>query len=144
MKQIHNIRIRVLDREKETCQKIIDTLLFAAKIEKKDVEIKISDDGEDDPLYIYELWVDHQQPIRKITSHIVTCLPSEEKTTVHDNPHKFLDTGTHCFLRLDKRKAQEGTYVFSETPDCVHVRLNIAAFPATKEKAAKIVQELFG
>ena len=39
MKQIHNIRIRVLDREKETCQKIIDTLLFAAKIEKKDVEI---------------------------------------------------------------------------------------------------------
>ena len=143
-KQVHNIRVRVTDRDKDLVKSVLDTVLRDAAVERKDVQLLItSDQDPDEPLYIGELWFDHQPPVRKILALLATRLSAADKKTITEKPLHYLDTGTHCFLKLDKAAFLEGKYELTMTGSVVHLRLNIAAFPATKENAAAVVHTLF-
>jgi hypothetical protein len=46
-------------------------------------------------------------------------------------------------LRLDKQEAYAGRLAFDQGGDVVHVRVRVAAHPATRENARRIVTEYF-
>jgi RNA binding exosome subunit len=143
-KLVHNIRIRVTDHDRDTVKRILDTLLRDAHIERKDIELLVtSDQDPQDPLYVGELWMDHQPPVRKVIKLLQEKLTAADKAALAEKPLFHLDTGTHCFIKIDKQQFLDGTYEFATTGSVVHIRLNIAAFPATKENAAKIAAQLF-
>lgn len=142
MKQVHNIRVHINDNDAKVIGQLFNQIMNDAGITHENAEIKIDYDKESD-LHIGALWVDRQQPIRKILRVLQEQLSNEAKKELHIHPTKHLDTGTHCFLRLEKDALNEGKYLLVPKGDCAHVRLNIAAFPATKENAAKVLKEIF-
>ncbi len=143
MKQVHNVRVRIIDRSRSIIEEAFATVLQEAGIKAEDAKVTFSDDGEAaDPLFFGELWIDHQQPVRKFIALLKTKL-AEQQHLIAREPNKFIDTQTHCFLRLSKSAFFTGSYELTQSSDSVHVRLNIAAFPATKENAAKILSTLF-
>jgi RNA-binding protein len=143
MKQVHNIRVRIIDRNRESIDAALAQALQDAAIKVEAVKKTISDDGDKtDPLYVGELWMDRQQPVRKFLAMLLTNLATQ-RSVVATNASKYLDTNTHCFVRLDKEQFLQGKYVLTDNPQCVHIRMNIAAFPATKENAIRVVSELF-
>lgn len=46
------------------------------------------------------------------------------------------------YLRLDKQLAHAGEFVLDDGGDVIHLKLKIAAYPAKREVAAKLVEEL--
>lgn len=143
MKQVHNIRVRVTDHDKDTTKQILDSLLVQAGIERKDIELLLtSDQDTEDPLFIGQLWIDHQPPVRKILALLKEKLSAADKERIKTKPESYLDIGTHFFVKLDKAKFLAGEYELVTTGSMVHLRLNVAAFPATKENAMKIVRDL--
>jgi RNA-binding protein len=141
MKQVHNIRIRTIETNKTAAKETLDQLLTAANIERKDADITISEDEEG--LAVGQLWIERQPPIKKILSLLKTQLPAAQQQRIKENPAHYLDLATHSFLRLDKEAFAEGKYVLKDAGSCIHVRINIAAFPATKENAAHVLAEIF-
>ena len=47
------------------------------------------------------------------------------------------------FIRLDKKKFMEDKFKLTDSGNCVHIKINIAAFPRKKEKAYKNIDKLF-
>jgi RNA binding exosome subunit len=145
-KQVHNVRLRVIDHDREHIHRLLQLFLELAGIERKQATITYSNDGEaEDPLHVGELWLDRQQPARKTVKALQERLPSEERESLARQPEKYLDTGTHCFLLLDKHALVGSELRFGSSPaNSAQVRLNIAAFPATRQNSMQILQQLFG
>ena len=144
MKLVHNIRIRIIDRSRSDIELAFAHLLAQAAIKEEDVKISMSDDGEpEDPLFLGELWMDRQQPVRKTLVYILSKLSESDKEQVAQHPEKYIDTQTHCFIKLSKQAFYDDKYELTTEPTSVNVRINLAAFPATKEKAVNVLRTLF-
>lgn len=56
---------------------------------------------------------------------------------------KKMDEKGNLFLRLDKDKAIEDEILIIDSGDSIHLKIKIAAFPAKKEVALKLLNEKF-
>jgi len=54
-----------------------------------------------------------------------------------------LDEECNLFIRLDKAKLLSGEYWITDSGDCYHIRISIAAFPKKREKAKQVVEKIF-
>lgn len=141
-KQVHNVRVRVHEEDAVVAGKLCNQIMKDAGVTLEDVELHTQYD-EGTGLTIMELWADRQQHVRKIFGVFVQELSKEDREEILQHPGHYIDTGTHCFFRLDKTALAEGKYVLLAEGECAHVRMNIAAFPATRENAIKILTEIF-
>jgi len=140
MKQVHNCRLRLQTQEKEEARELLLGIIKAAGIKEEEASITMHKDAEG---YASELWLDNQQPVRKLLKLIQAELPTEQKELIAKHPEKYIDTQTHCFLHFSLEALKKGEWTLNRNPDAAILRLNIAAFPATKENSEKIVKELF-
>ena len=53
------------------------------------------------------------------------------------------DDDLNFFLRLEKPKLFNHEYWITDSGDCMHIKINLAAFPKKKEKAAPLIKEIF-
>ena len=142
MKQVHNIRIRVHNPSRETVDAVLARVAsMTRKTEDEPITTTIT---EEDGLVIGEAWLDRQQPVRRFLKALLETMTPADKQRIHDNPTRYLDTGTHCFfhLSLDSFVAKEPVLI-DKPIKTVNIRLNIACWPAHKENAIKTMQELF-
>jgi len=142
MKQVHNCRLRIIDSDNVAIAKLFSSILAAAGIKPEDAAISVTDDGTGE-IYQGELWLDRQQPVRKFLKLLKQKLSTEEQQGIANHPSEHLDTQTHCFLQLNKQALLRGEWTLAGKEESAVIRLNIAAFPATKENAERILSEIF-
>ena len=53
-----------------------------------------------------------------------------------------MDEKGNFFLRFDKQKAHQGELEVVEHGDSIHVKIKMAAYPAKKDTAMKLVRKL--
>lgn len=140
MKRVHNVRILISHPDEQAAGAIANRILTDAGVTLEQVDLRTE---EDDGAHVREIWADRQPPVRKLTSLLIANLSEANRREIVGRASAYIDTSTHCFLRLDTDALLEGTYALTAHPDSIRFRLNIAAFPATKENAVKIVEDLF-
>lgn len=142
MKQVHNVRVRVHNADRAVVETVIARADAMARRDEKDkIERSVT---SEDGLAVGELWIDRQQPLRRFVDAFKNAMNEENRAGIRDDPGKYLDTGTHCFLLLDREAFLEGKMKLTRDPNgSVNVRLNIACWPANKENAAATLKELF-
>lgn len=64
--------------------------------------------------------------------------------TILDQRCSRLDEELYFYIRLDKTAALKDRYILTDGGDCIHIKMSIAAFPKNREKALKVVEEIFG
>ncbi|HHE36835.1 MAG TPA: hypothetical protein ENL16_03405, partial [Candidatus Woesearchaeota archaeon] len=69
-------------------------------------------------------------------------LNSQQKSVLVKQENR-LDDECNFFIRLDKHKLLNDEYWITDSGDCYHVRISIAAFPKNKESARKVVEQVF-
>lgn len=141
MKYVHNFRLRVSDSSKELLEKLFSELLIAATIKIEEAQIKIEDDGSG-TFFQAELWLDRQQPVRKMVNYLKSKIERHDIEKLKANPAQVIDIQTHCFLRFSKDQLLQGKWHLSESGAAANVRLNLAAYPATKEVSVKLLEQL--
>ena len=54
-----------------------------------------------------------------------------------------LDDDCNFFIRLDKQKLLNNEFWITDSGDCYHIRISVAAFPKKKERAREVVEKIF-
>lgn len=141
MKHVHNVRIRVHAGSRVLVEEVLAQAdAMARRKPAETFRTRIEEDGE---AVHGEVWLDHQQPVRHFIRTLKERLGAQACAAIAANPTRYLDVATHCFLHLERKAFLNGECVLTEPGNAVIVRINIAAFPATKEKAVPIVTTLF-
>ena len=149
MKQLNTATIKVFsygNKNEEDIKKGLASFI-PLDLEKEKINIEKTtakgDEGEED-INILQIMLIKEKHTNAFLKTIKEKLEQKDKDTIKKQAESRLDEELNFFIRLDKNKIMnEQKYELTESGDCYHIRMNIAAFPKKKEKALEIIKEIF-
>jgi len=132
MKYAHNIRIRVFTKDNE--EQIRKRLIELIPSKKTKVERTVARGLENDKIIIYQAVIKNNADINKFLNKIKEPIRT-------GNIEERIDDQCNLYLRLDKEAMLRNKLKLTYGGNCFHIRIAIAAYPAKKEKALKIIKE---
>jgi len=79
--------------------------------------------------------------LREFWDKIVSGLGPEGKRKLLREASRRVSEDCFLYLRFDKQRACEGEFVLTDSGDAIHVQLKIAAYPARREVALRLVED---
>jgi RNA binding exosome subunit len=156
VKQIHQIAVTAFYRVDETRFSVeelqnslywfipedIEEKNFAKeKISLEQESIKI-EDGVDLEKFVVTIAKDKHN--NKMLQEFKNVLGEEQCALLLEQDDR-LDSRFDLFIRIDKEKwIKEEVAELTQSGDCLHIKLTIAAYPKNKESAWEVVQQIFG
>ncbi|HIH31623.1 TPA: hypothetical protein HA235_02850 [Candidatus Woesearchaeota archaeon] len=109
----------------------------------KEQVLKITEAGgfENRKIIIYELSIHKESHTNQFISNLMKSLTIEQKQYLISDKHERLDEELGFYLRLDKKALLEGKYLITDSGECFHIKMTIAAFPKNRENALKVIDE---
>ena len=145
-KLVNNITIRIIFKEEDNKEKLIETLkkLVPFDLKEEKIEIKSSSDKclNLSPVGTLTIELTKNRHIRKFLNHLFSELTFEQIELLTRDVEERLDERCCFSLRLDKEKLIEGKYLITKTGNCFYIGMSIAAYPAKKENGALILKEI--
>ena len=149
MKLANNIEIRVFCPPEEDCLQIKQAFLdLIGMNEEKIEEEKISHKEQtakgfqERKIKIFECTLEKDRHCNVFLKRISENLTEEDKDLILNQKNR-LDANLNFFLRLEKEELIEGKYRITDSGECFHIKINVAAFPRKKEAAWTVLKEIF-
>ncbi|MEL7669655.1 RNA-binding protein [Methanobacterium sp.] len=76
--------------------------------------------------------------------HILEEIDESSKKQLRSELENKMDERGNLFLRFDKQRAYLGDLKIIKHGDAIHVKINIAAYPAKKENAMEVARDILG
>ena len=73
---------------------------------------------------------------------IFSNLSKNDKLNIENQIESRLNDDGFFFIRLDKRLLIQNIFKLTEAGDCFHIKVKIAAYPASKERYVKNLHKL--
>jgi RNA binding exosome subunit len=147
MKLCHNIAVSVFAKPEEDYELLKSTLikLFPFDLEEKKVNMNetVAQGFQERTIKMCEIVIDKDSLVNDFLENLIGNLSSEQKELLVKQKESRLDDELHFFIRLDKGKLIDRQYWVTDSGNCYHIKMKIAAFPATKEKALEVVEQIF-
>ena len=93
------------------------------------------------PIIVLSTVIGRRKPLRELWDTIAAKLGAEEFKKLGQIATERLDDECNLYLRFDKQLAYAGKLALTDTGDVIHVKLKVAAYPAKREVAARVVRE---
>ena len=149
MQYAHNIKIKVFCKEKDNPEELKISLLSLLpfeddELEKEKIGLEEEELAFDDGsrIRIFSVFLSKQRHVRKVLEHIFGLLDEDQKEFLLETLDSRLDESMNLFFRLDKDKLNIGECELTDSGNCFHFRVNIAAYPNKVEIARKIAREM--
>ncbi|MGM5484580.1 MAG: RNA-binding domain-containing protein [Nanobdellota archaeon] len=139
MKRLHFAKIRIIERE-EPVDEAMRLLLGFDPNEEKDIEYNIKE-GED--LNVHEIFFNKTRLTNKFIKNLKSKLDKKQRDYLSENAEEIVHHENRMFLRFDKASLMNREFRITDEGECFHLRLSIAAYPRKKEKAVKLIREIF-
>jgi RNA binding exosome subunit len=145
MKLGRNVEARVFCREGEDEGKIAGCLLslfpFSLENEKIPLAGTTATGFNERKIRILRVRLEKDRHINAFIRKFFARLSAEQKSLLGRQLDSRIDDGMNFFVRLDKEKLLNGNvFWITDSGDCFHIRIGVAAFPAKKETAKKVVE----
>lgn len=85
----------------------------------------------------------NQQHIREFLDILNQMLDRQQKKQLLSQKESRLSDKYNFYVRLDKKKFLDSKFSLTESGDCIHIRINIAAFPRKRDRALENIEQLF-
>jgi len=146
MKLANNIKVCVFvkpeDDEDKMKKKFISLFPFDLEKEKIVLQQSKATGFNQRKVIILEVDLEKERHTRSFLESFVSKLNDQQKTMLVSQDNR-IDDECNFFLRLDKQKLLDDEFWITDSGECFHVKINIAAFPKKKEKAKDVVKEIF-
>jgi RNA-binding protein len=146
MKRFHSIRINVFAKPEDNEEKIKSELfsLIPFDLQKEKIELKSSNTTGfgDRKIKIFEINLQKQRHTDAFYQYLLSKLNSDQKMLLIHQKESRLDDRLDFYIRLEKERLLNGEYFITDEGNCFHIKISIAAFPAKREVALKIVDEM--
>ncbi len=147
MKLAHYIKISVFIHEEEDRETIFNKLISLVPFDLKKEKIKLNEDTaigfNNKKIKTYEIVLEKDRHIKAFLEKLKESLSQEQKELLIAQAESRLDNELHFFIRLDKEKLLNNEFWITDSGNCFHVRISIAAFPAKREQALEVVNQIF-
>ncbi len=145
---LHSACLRVFAKEEEDLEKIRQKFLsffpFDLEEEKITIEGHTVLGSKDKKIKTLEVCLQKKRHLKKFLEQFLQKITSEQKEMLVRQKESRLDEDLDFFIRLDKQKLLEnGEYFITDSGNCFHFKLSIAAFPAKREIALQIIDKIF-
>ena len=121
-------------------QKVIAALqvLLSNDVEIKGTKLK---GHYGNPIVSFGASIGQKKTLRELWQRVVEKLRAGELEKIGEIVDDRIDESCHLYLRFDKQQAYAGELALTDSGDAIHLTLKVAAYPARKEIAAKLVKE---
>ena len=150
MKVAHSVHASVFSHEKgnEDSSKILSSLLdffpFSLEDEKLKANKTIAHGFNEKNIIISEVVLLKDRHIRLFLDKLKEGMDVEMRQKIMLQAVSRLDDSLDFFLRFDKKAWMESKkLVLTDSGECFHIKINIAAFPKKKEIALSIIKSIF-
>lgn len=104
---------------------------------------RVDVDGFTEKITIYELTLTKESHTNAFLKQFKRRLSAEQRATILAQRESRLDEQLCFYIRLDKDAFLDDTYVLTDSGNCVHIAMTLAAYPKTKAAALKVVESIF-
>lgn len=148
MKYAHLIKLQVFLKENEKEEEILISLKkiipFNLEEEKITIERKKAVGFEEKKIIIFTITLKKEAHTTKFLKNLNQRLSEDQKSLLKRQSESRLDKKYNFFIRLDKHRLIDNDEVWiTDSGDCFHIKISIAAFPKNKENALKAINHLF-
>lgn len=145
MKNIHNITVRVIEKNENKVPKIKQKFNQILPIDFKKEKIDINHDKamgfEDKTLHILTMDTSKSRHNKMLIKNIFESLPEDYKTKIYNQRNTRLDEEGNFYIRLDKKSLLNDKLEIVDHGDCFHFRIKIAAYPKNEDTLKKSTEE---
>ncbi len=150
MKYAHYIRIKAFSYEKDNenekaiLEKLLSFIPFDINKEKIIANRADARGFNEKKIIIFEIVLEKEKHTGKFLENLVKNLDVHQKNKILDQIESRLDSNLSFFLRFDKNEyVGENRLVLTDSGNCFHAEINIAAFPRKMEAAIDVVRKIF-
>ncbi len=138
---IHNISYRVFVYGTENDEKVKEAVktLFPNSHPQTDT----TEGYFKNPVLILHDKITKNREIKEFVE-ILKQIDAASKRRLRSELENKMDERGNLFLRFDKQRAYLGDLKIIEHGDAIHVKINVAAYPAKKENAIEVAKDIFG
>ena len=138
---IHNISYRVFVYGTENEEKVKEAVqtLFPNSHPQTDT----TEGYFKNPVLILHDKITKNREIKEFVN-VLKQIDAASKKRLRSELENKMDERGNLFLRFDKQRAYLGDLKIIEHGDAIHVKINVAAYPAKKENAIKVARDIFG
>lgn len=146
MKHLNKAVLSVFVKESEDLENIQQAFLsiIPFNLEKEQIPLqrKTAKGFEEKKITVLKVELEKPRHTNAFLKHLLENLSKAQKILLLDQAESRLDNHQHFFIRLDKQALLDGNYKITDSGDCFHIKLHIAAFPSKRETALKVIEKL--
>src|SRR3989338_5232590 len=150
MKIAHQIKITVFSYEKHNedpnlaLEKLLQLVPFNAKDEKISLNKTEAQGFNEKKIIIFEILLEKEKHTNKFLENLIGKLDIHQKNIILEQLESRLDDNLSFFLRFDKEEyIKNGRLALTDSGNCFHIEISIAAFPRRKEAAIGVARGIF-
>jgi RNA binding exosome subunit len=146
MKLAHHIEMRVYCKEEDNEQEIINKIheLFPFDFDKEKIEFRTQSaetfDGK--KMKILTVFIKKDRQTNEVLRNLFFKFSEDQKNILKKQLESRLDERLHFYIRLEKPALLNGEYKITDSGNCFHFNISIAAYPHKRTVARKIVESL--
>ena len=132
--------LNILAHATEDEQKVLKALqvLLPEEVEVRRGKLK---GHHGNPIFTFTASIKQRKLVRELWARMTTKLRAGELDKLSRAVPERVDETCHLYLRFDKQLAYAGEFALTEGSDAVHIELKVAAYPAKREVATRLVRE---
>ena len=147
MNYAHNVIVTVFAKEEEKTEEILNGLRAIFPFDLTEEKLKIKQENaegvNDNKITIYTVTLMKTRHTNQFLAYLNDKLSSEQKETLLTQKESRLDEDLVFYIRLNKKDLINGKYTLTDSGNCYHIRIHLAAFPAKRESALEIIEKIF-
>lgn len=141
----HSVSIRVFCSQEENEAEIVNGLkqLLPFDVEKEKITLQRQKalGFNDRKISILEVVLTKNKHVKAFLDNVLQKISATDKQMLLRQLDSRIDDEANLFIRFDKQSlAGQNNLLITDTGNCYHVKIKIAAYPSTKEKAVEVVK----
>ena len=146
MKLAHTVKLSVFAYDTEDAARVSAKIAALCPFDLKEENIELKSTSalgfNERKIKIFEIILAKEKHISKFLKNLKDKFSDDPRSLLANQSESRLDSDLNFFIRLDKpRWLDEDRLWITDSGDCFHMRMTVAAFPANREAALKVIKD---
>ena len=146
MKHAHRVELSVFVHQGEDAEKIKKTLIALVHLDFEKEKLAVKEQKaagfQKKQILIFSIILSKEKHTNTFLEALLNRLTKEQKEQLSIQKESRLDEELNFFIRLDKLQMLEGKTEITDSGNCFHIKIHIAAFPAKRQQALEVIDKL--
>ncbi len=144
MRLVHKITLQVFGKPEEDILTVKQGLVALVPFSLEEAKLQLKDKKatgfNERILHIYTIELAKESDTNTFIEWLMKTLSPEQKDQLFRQRESRLDEELKFYVRFDKEAWLERRLVLTDFGNCYHIAMQVAAFPANREKALAVVE----